>query len=59
MTNQEKLNNLKVTMQILNEQYLFTNSNDVELKRNIYKSYETIKELTQIISTYLDSCKLK
>ena len=59
MTNKEKLNNLKVTMELLNEQYQFTNHNDLELKKNIQKAHETINELTQIISTYLDSCKLK
>ena len=59
MSNQEKLNNLEVTMKILNEQYQFTNSNDIELKRNIQKSNETIKEISKIITKYLDSCKLK
>ena len=59
MNNQEKLNNLKVTMQLLDEQYQWTNSNDLELRRNIQKSYETLKELSKTISNYLDSHKLK
>jgi hypothetical protein len=49
-TNKEKIESLKKAMNVLNEQYYFSNDNNKVLKGKIAQAYDTLKYISNLMT---------